>query len=214
MSNINNDDDKTFGCYQCYHWFKEGKDACKKCNFDLNCYNEEEASELDTNSDAGSEEEEDSFDYENSCDCCVKGWTEPNEFGLCHCWCSNCDNLLSYCRYRCRVINPLTGFAIEGEINKEFLKEQEKLNSESSESESSESESSESSDSDDEDPDPQHRKLVKDIIKLAQRWEFYIRNFVSNKYSGCELASFPTEKLTILIKVMNQQISDYQNTEE
>ena len=84
---------------------------------------EEEASELDTNSDDGSEEDDDDFDYENSCDCCVKGWTEPNEFGLCQCCCSNCDNLLSDCRYRCRVKNPLTGFYIEGEINKEFLKE-------------------------------------------------------------------------------------------
>jgi hypothetical protein len=56
---------------------------------------------------------------ENTCDCCVKGWTEPNEFGLCQCCCYNCYNLLSDCRYKCRVINPLTGFAIEGEINKE-----------------------------------------------------------------------------------------------
>ena len=83
-----------------------------------------------------------------------------------------------------------------------------------SESESESSESSESSDSDDEDPDPQHRKLVNDIIKLAHRWEGEIRNFVSNKYSGCELASFPTEKLTILIKVMNQQIIDKQREEQ
>ena len=44
---VEEDDDKTFGCYQCYHWFKEGKDACKKCNFDLNCYNEEEVIEED-----------------------------------------------------------------------------------------------------------------------------------------------------------------------
>ena len=54
----------------------------------------------------------DDFDYENSCDCCVKGWTEPNEFGLCQCCCSNCDNLLSDCRYRCRVINPLPAITV------------------------------------------------------------------------------------------------------
>lgn len=77
----------------------------------------------------------------------------------------------------------------------------------------SESESSESSDSDDEEED-EHTKLVNDIIKLAHRWEGEIRNFVSNKYSGCELASFPTEKLTILIKVMNQQIIDKQREEQ
>jgi hypothetical protein len=86
--------------------------------------------------------------------------------------------------------------------------EEEKLNSESSESESSES-----SDSDDEDPDPQHRKLVKDIIKLAHRWEGEILNLASNKYSGCGLAALPTEKLFILIKVMNQQII-YKQREE
>jgi hypothetical protein len=82
--------------------------------------------------------------------------------------------------------------------------EEEKLNSESSES----------SDSDDEDPDPQHRKLVKDIIKLAHRWEGEILNLASNKYSGCGLAALPTEKLFLLIKVMNQQISDKQREEK
>jgi hypothetical protein len=66
------------------------------------------------------------------------------------------------------------------------------------------------SDSDDEDPDPQHRKLVKHIIKLAHRWEGEILNLASNKYSGCGLAALPTEKLFLLIKVMNQQISDKQ----
>jgi hypothetical protein len=86
--------------------------------------------------------------------------------------------------------------------------EEEKLNSESSESESSES-----SDSDDEDPDLQHRKLVKDIIKLAHRWEGEILNLASNKYSGCGLAALPKKKLFILIRVMNEQII-YKQREE
>ena len=25
--------------------------------------------------------------YINSCECCVKGWGESNEFGRCDCWC-------------------------------------------------------------------------------------------------------------------------------
>ena len=48
MSHINNNDDKTWGCSQCYNWFKEGKDNCKKCNFDLNCYNEPKQLKMNT----------------------------------------------------------------------------------------------------------------------------------------------------------------------
>ena len=52
-----------------------------------------------------SEEVEDSdseFDYENACDCCCLSWTnEPNEFGICHCWCSTCGDELKICRYKC-----------------------------------------------------------------------------------------------------------------
>ena len=35
----------------------------------------------------------------NSCDCCVKGWGESNEYGRCDCWCSHCHDLLENCRY-------------------------------------------------------------------------------------------------------------------
>lgn len=46
-------------------------------------------------------ENEDNFDYENSCDCCVKSWTNTaNEFGLCDCICK-CGDYLRNCRYKC-----------------------------------------------------------------------------------------------------------------
>jgi hypothetical protein len=47
------------------------------------------------------EDDEDNFDYENSCDCCVKSWTDTaNEFGVCNCICK-CGDELRYCRYKC-----------------------------------------------------------------------------------------------------------------
>jgi hypothetical protein len=55
----------------------------------------------------------------------------------------------------------------------------------------------------------EHYKLVNDIIKLAHKWRFDYKgkmNLASYKYSGCELDAMTIEKLTILIKVMNQQI--------
>lgn len=36
---------------------------------------------------------------QNTCDCCMMGWGEPNEFGLCVCVCSDCRRPLSVCRY-------------------------------------------------------------------------------------------------------------------
>lgn len=39
--------------------------------------------------------------YSDTCDCCVMGWNEPNEYGLCNCWCSRCDELLRDCKYKC-----------------------------------------------------------------------------------------------------------------
>ena len=47
------------------------------------------------------EDDEDNLDYENSCDCCVKSWTDTaNEFGVCNCICK-CRDELRYCRYKC-----------------------------------------------------------------------------------------------------------------
>ena len=42
----------------------------------------------------------DTYDYENSCDVCVKGWGTANEFGLCECRCE-CGRSLGECRYSC-----------------------------------------------------------------------------------------------------------------
>lgn len=55
----------------------------------------------DDDNDESEDESEDNHDYENSCDCCCKGWNIPNEFGLCQCWCSNCKKPLEECRYTC-----------------------------------------------------------------------------------------------------------------
>jgi hypothetical protein len=41
---------------------------------------------------------------EDSCDCCVKGWSKPNEFGRCVCRCSDCKKLLRNCRYECTAV--------------------------------------------------------------------------------------------------------------
>ena len=38
---------------------------------------------------------------ENMCDCCMGGYDEPNEFGLCHCCCQEC---FGDCRYTCEFI--------------------------------------------------------------------------------------------------------------
>lgn len=44
----------------------------------------------------------DNFDYENSCDCCLKSWTdEPNEYGICECLC-NCGDLYRNCKNECK----------------------------------------------------------------------------------------------------------------
>jgi hypothetical protein len=41
---------------------------------------------------------------EDSCDCCVKGWSKANEFGRCVCCCSDCKKLLRNCRYECTAV--------------------------------------------------------------------------------------------------------------
>jgi len=47
-----------------------------------------------------SDDEDDDFDREDSCDTCVKGWSKANEFGRCVCRCA-CRKLLRNCRYEC-----------------------------------------------------------------------------------------------------------------
>lgn len=39
----------------------------------------------------------------NHCDCCLKSWNpnQPNEWGICQCWCSNCQKELNECKYTC-----------------------------------------------------------------------------------------------------------------
>jgi hypothetical protein len=38
---------------------------------------------------------------DNTCDCCVKSWTDiPNEFGICECLC-RCGDDLKNCRHEC-----------------------------------------------------------------------------------------------------------------
>lgn len=52
-----------------------------------------------------SEASEGEDDYENSCDCCMGSWIdEPNEYGRCICICSNCEDDLRSCRYKCYSI--------------------------------------------------------------------------------------------------------------
>ena len=50
--------------------------------------------------DSEDDSEDDDFDYEDSCDCCVKGWSKANEFGRCVCRC-DCGKLQRDCRYKC-----------------------------------------------------------------------------------------------------------------
>jgi len=45
-------------------------------------------------------ESDDEFDYEDSCDICVKGYSKANEFGRCRCRCY-CKKLMRVCRYSC-----------------------------------------------------------------------------------------------------------------
>ena len=36
---------------------------------------------------------------DETCDCCMGGFTRPLLAGLCQCWCSSCGNEYSVCRY-------------------------------------------------------------------------------------------------------------------
>ena len=65
-------------------------DDCPICN-EAECSDGEECDS----------ESETDFDYSDSCDCCVKGWDKPNEFGRCDCI-HNCGKLLRECKYKCR----------------------------------------------------------------------------------------------------------------
>jgi hypothetical protein len=40
-------------------------------------------------------------DDDDMCDCCVKGWDKPNEWGRCECVCSRGCGLLRDCKYKC-----------------------------------------------------------------------------------------------------------------
>jgi len=41
------------------------------------------------------------------CDCCMKGYFKPNEFGLCHCSCSECCKPMSICLYNCKYYKKI-----------------------------------------------------------------------------------------------------------
>ncbi|NQX03138.1 hypothetical protein HQ447_20970 [bacterium] len=43
----------------------------------------------------------DSDNDDDMCDCCVKGWDEPNKWGRCECVCSRGCGLLRDCKYKC-----------------------------------------------------------------------------------------------------------------
>ena len=43
----------------------------------------------------------------SECDCCMKGYYEPNEFGLCHCSCSECCKSMSICLYNCKYYKKI-----------------------------------------------------------------------------------------------------------
>ena len=45
-------------------------------------------------------DDEDDVD-DDMCDCCVKGWDKPNEWGRCKCWCNKCNCYLRTCKYKC-----------------------------------------------------------------------------------------------------------------
>ena len=55
---------------------------------------------LDSDSDSDSDCD---FDRDDSCDCCVKGWSKENEFGRCSCRCSGCGELYRDCKGECRM---------------------------------------------------------------------------------------------------------------
>ena len=40
----------------------------------------------------------------NMCDCCCKGWDFENEQGWCQCYCSDCHEPLSDCKYSCQLV--------------------------------------------------------------------------------------------------------------
>jgi hypothetical protein len=41
----------------------------------------------------------------NRCDCCVKGWKRENEFGLCLCYCDDCNDRYGICTGRVSICN-------------------------------------------------------------------------------------------------------------
>jgi hypothetical protein len=66
------------------------------------------------------------------CDCCLKSWNdEPNEYGICHCLCSNCGNYLNMCRYICydknKNINELYTIVKFGDKRFAILKTDKKI---------------------------------------------------------------------------------------
>jgi hypothetical protein len=40
-------------------------------------------------------------DTSNTCDCCMCGWNNPNEYGLCICMCGLCSEPYRFCRGQC-----------------------------------------------------------------------------------------------------------------
>ena len=39
---------------------------------------------------------------DDTCDACMGGYSDENEYGLCQCWCSHCSREMSECRYTCQ----------------------------------------------------------------------------------------------------------------
>lgn len=40
-------------------------------------------------------------DESNTCDCCMRGWNTPNDYGLCTCVCGLCSEPYRLCRGTC-----------------------------------------------------------------------------------------------------------------
>ena len=80
-------------CSMCWDtMYKQNNDTycCPICKRDITDW-------LKTHYDSDDEDDVD----DDMCDCCVKGWDKPNEWGRCKCWCNKCNCYLRTCKYKC-----------------------------------------------------------------------------------------------------------------
>lgn len=86
-------EDDTVYCLRCNQYPAENntKTWCQECFFQ--------------HGDDSEDDEEEKLDYDDTCDCCVMGFSQPNKFGLCNCMCSVCYDDYRYCRGNCEKKN-------------------------------------------------------------------------------------------------------------